>query len=182
MEFMNKRMKVSYETSRKRPREWEVSQQRLDDRLKEDWFNAVKGNDMYTIKMLKVDYDMYNEDGATALIMACALGHVDMVKYLLTVANPNKPNTLGYTPLVVATMTGKPLIVGYLLNCPRVNVNGILSKSLLQIAGRRLTVADSNEQRRDICIISALIYDRKSDSPTILNRLNNGRGIIKQKY
>ena len=172
-------MKIFHETTRKRPRELEISRERPNDGLRKKWFNAVKINDMNTLETLTVDYDMYNEDGATALIMACALGHVDMVKYLLTVADPNKPNRLGYTPLMVATMTGKPLIVGYLLNCPRINVNGILSESLLKMATRRFNATNSNAQRRDILIISALIYDRKSNSPTILNYLNNGKGIIK---
>jgi ankyrin repeat protein len=59
-----------------------------------------------------VDVDALNADGQTALILAIQHNHVAIVRALLAYgANPNTPNSRGYTPIRAARIRGNSAIL-----------------------------------------------------------------------
>lgn len=64
------------------------------------------------------DVELANSQGCTALSLASAKGHCDVVRQLIAAgASPGHANTVGYCPLVHAARNGCLNVVGYLLAC-----------------------------------------------------------------
>ncbi|XP_064213856.1 protein TANC2 isoform X6 [Tribolium castaneum] len=64
------------------------------------------------------DVELTNSQGSTALSLAAAKGHCDIVRHLVAAgASPGHVDTAGYCPLVHAARNGCLNVVGYLLAC-----------------------------------------------------------------
>ncbi|XP_057656321.1 protein TANC2 isoform X2 [Diorhabda carinulata] len=64
------------------------------------------------------DVELVNSQGCTALSLASARGHCDVVRQLIAAgASPGHADTGGYSPLVHAARNGFLNVVGYLLAC-----------------------------------------------------------------
>ncbi|XP_068912891.1 protein TANC2 isoform X5 [Tenebrio molitor] len=64
------------------------------------------------------DVELTNSQGSTALSLAAAKGHCDIVRHLIAAgASPGHVDTAGYCPLVHAARNGCLNVVGYLLAC-----------------------------------------------------------------
>ncbi|XP_074025599.1 zinc-RING finger and ankyrin repeat domain-containing protein rolling pebbles isoform X3 [Leptinotarsa decemlineata] len=64
------------------------------------------------------DVELTNSQGCTALSLASAKGHCDVVRQLIAAgASPGHADTAGYCPLVHAARNGCLNVVGYLLAC-----------------------------------------------------------------
>lgn len=64
------------------------------------------------------EVELTNSQGCTALSLASAKGHCDVVRQLIAAgASPGHADTAGYCPLVHAARNGWLNVVGYLLAC-----------------------------------------------------------------
>lgn len=64
------------------------------------------------------EVELTNSQGCTALSLASAKGHCDVVRQLIAAgASPGHADTAGYCPLVHAARNGCLNVVGYLLAC-----------------------------------------------------------------
>jgi len=84
------------------------------------WFTAASENQGDCLQvLLDLDWDvnLRNEEGETALHLACLEGHLGIVKRLLQAGAEINPQTeLGDTPLALATLQGHGEIVRFLLD------------------------------------------------------------------
>lgn len=107
---------------------------RIQETFSAQWFDAAADEEIEIIQQLlpKIDVNIQNEDGFTALMYASWNAHVDIVKLLLQVPgiNVNAQNKFGYTALMYASSDGNrnisaahENIVKLLLATPNINVN-----------------------------------------------------------
>lgn len=93
----------------------------------DQWFTAAKQGDLDVIQKLidKVDVNVQDHDGDSALILAANNGHENIVKLLLQSPNinVNMRDKLGFTALMPASRDGNPNIVKLLLAKPEIDVN-----------------------------------------------------------
>lgn len=91
------------------------------------WFKAASIGDLKAIKKLinKINVNMKDEYGYTALILAADRGYQNIVEFLLKIPNINVniQNNRGDTALYEATSSGHRNIVKLLLQMPSINVN-----------------------------------------------------------
>jgi ankyrin repeat protein len=84
------------------------------------WFTAAsenQGDCLQVLLDLGWDVNLADEDGETALHLACLEGHLDIVHQLLRAGVEVNPQTdLGDTPLALATLQGHGEIVRFLLD------------------------------------------------------------------
>ncbi|MBJ7901168.1 MAG: ankyrin repeat domain-containing protein [Cyanobacteria bacterium RI_101] len=84
------------------------------------WFTAAsenRGDCLQVLLDLGWDVNLADEEGETALHLACLEGRLDIVKQLLRAGTDINPQTaLGDTPLALATLQGHEEIVQFLLD------------------------------------------------------------------
>lgn len=95
--------------------------------MRDDWLNAAMEGKIEVIKNLidKIDVNISDSHGKSALILAARDGHEEIVKLLLQVPNinVNARNIRLETPLMLAALFGRENIVKLLLAMPDININ-----------------------------------------------------------
>lgn len=106
------------------------------------WFEAAKDGHLDVIKSLKdkIDVNAKNITGNTALIVACAYGYEDIVKYLLNIPgiDINAQNMEGYSPLISTAWNGRINIVKLLIQAPELDVNAQNDEGITALMGTAL--------------------------------------------
>lgn len=178
----------------------------IDAAQKHNWFDAVEKDHLTTIQELikKIDPNVQDEYGESALIKAVLNKHEDIVKFLLRAPNidVNAQDINGFTALIIASWKGYYNIVELLLHVRDIDVNiqnkmgdtaliaaaswshENIVKILLQVSNINLNAQDS---KGSTAIMHAVLGDNIDIAKTLLQagadpyiKNNSGLTIIDQ--
>lgn len=126
------------------------------------------------------DVELTNSQGSTALSLASAKGHCDVVRQLVAAgASPGHSDTAGYCSLVHAARNGCLNVVGYLLACDWI-IKNAEDVELVEAAHQALVAAsgqghiDIVEYLLDMAEVSADICDNLTGETSLTIAASNG--------
>ncbi|PIP95983.1 MAG: hypothetical protein COW00_19620 [Bdellovibrio sp. CG12_big_fil_rev_8_21_14_0_65_39_13] len=93
-----------------------INEQSQDGGLNDNWFNSAKNGDLEILKSLldKVDINIQNDLGETALIVAASMGQLEVVKCLIqNGADKDVTDMFGSSAYDMAKLNGHILVVQY---------------------------------------------------------------------
>lgn len=127
------------------------------------------------------DVELTNSQGCTALSLASAKGHCDVVRQLIAAgASPGHSDTAGYCPLVHAARSGCLNVIGYLLACDWL-IKGEEDVGLAEAAQQAL-VAAASQGHVEIVEYLLDMAEVKVDMPDTITGTSSFEEVINENF